>query len=187
MKKDAPHHLRRCRLGRVLWSALLIVLLPMTAISGIVRESEPNNTMESATPAFWEDLILGVLDDEMDWYKITLPAKGEYTLLLSGFPKDAAVRVEIFGFGQQHQISRGFLDSTDEHSLALAVNAEETFGYVRVSTAIDMTYCEGGWCIARFSPNGSFYVLNASTDTPVLFGDTPVLGSAEYIMSFRQK
>jgi hypothetical protein len=175
------------RFGLAVLVAVSVIFLPSHGFSGMTLEIEPNNTMENATPTGGEDLILGTLDDEEDYYLVLLPSRGEYTLLLSGFPRDADVMVEVFGFGEQIRAARGTLVSAGEQTLSMSFTARDRMGFVRVGTAIADTVCEDGWCLARFSEQGCYYVLRSGEGLPLLSGGVPVLGPAGYVMTFRRK
>jgi hypothetical protein len=178
------------RSGRPSWvvlaALLAAMLLPSNGFPGMTLEAEPNNTMENATPTGGEDLILGTLDDEVDYYLVLLPSTGEYTLLLSGFPRDADVVVEVFGFGDQIRATRGVSDSAGEQTITIGFTVRDRMGFVRVGTTLSGTVCEEGWCLARFSEQGCYYVIRSGEGVPLLADGVPVLGKAGYAMTFRR-
>ena len=64
-----------------------------------LTEKEPNNTKEQATSLGYGKTATGKLQDQYDYYKVTLPATGEVTVTVSGCPAGGQVQVGTTGFG----------------------------------------------------------------------------------------
>jgi hypothetical protein len=153
----------------------------MVTLSYALIEKEPNNTKEQANLLGYGKTITGKLQDQYDYYKVTLPAAGKVTVKLSGCPAGGQVQVGTTGFGYT-----GWQDSNGSTDVTLTFEAKSQSGFIWVSPKFVGSVCGYDWCASRFVPDGPYHVTKPSAKIPNSHEGTPILAAAEYTLALRQ-
>jgi uncharacterized protein YjdB len=101
-----------------IFAALLVNLIPMLKVHAAVRETESNNTLESATNINVNILFTGNIADKYDndYYKVAVPSDGEISLNFS--------HEEIPGDSQAHWTIT-LLDSKNNNYISFNIRGDE--------------------------------------------------------------
>ena len=159
----------------------LISLFLLVTSSFALTEKEPNNTKEQANLLRYGETATGNLQDQYDYYKVTLPAIGKVTVVVSGCPAGGQVQVGATGFGYT-----GWQDSNGSREVALTFDAKSQTGVIWVMPTFAGSVCGYDWCAARFVADGPYHVTKPSSKIPNSHNGTPILAPAKYTLTLKQ-
>ena len=159
----------------------LFSLLMLTNFSFALTEREPNNTKEQANLIQSGDTVTGLLQDQYDHYKVTLPSTGRVVVTVAGCPRGGQVQVGATGFGYT-----GWQDSNGSDEVTLSFEAKKQTGIIWVMPTFAGSVCGSDWCAARFTADGPYHVTKPSPEVPASHQGTPVLAAAQYSLTLRQ-
>lgn len=163
---------------------LLLTGLPQTGHAA--REIEPNNTPEQATLVDPSQPIEGVIQDQVDFYKIVLPAEGRVNLQLEGYPVGTRVILGVNGFQESGSAPLVEKQGGELASLRLHFDARERAGLVWVKFVFSETACQDLWCAARLTADGPWYTTRTSPLAPAQWQGTEVVEAPTYQLRISQ-
>jgi len=158
-----------------LFNLLLLLSLFLSACPALAGvEIEPNNRLEQATQVNVREQIEGLLDDEVDVYRVSLPSPASIQILVDAYPVGANLELAVIGFGPKPLQEKALCQSNGGAELRCRVDATEISGYLRLNAHFSDPDCSGSWCGAQLASDGPFITLKGALGGPKKWQGNPV-------------